>query len=100
MVYILLKCNYSACSLYIINSSDSREFWPCFNACVYRELDNNNFNGTLHIDNVANLRRRVSNGDKILYTGNLQILSIMSNDIMNVDDYSSSDITNITTFFM
>jgi hypothetical protein len=67
---------------------------------VYRELDNNNFNGTLHIDNVANLRRRVSNGDKILYTGNLQILSIMSNDIMNVDDYSSSDITNITTFFM
>jgi hypothetical protein len=67
---------------------------------VCRELDNNNFNGTLQIDNVANLRRRVSNGDKILYTGNLQILSIMSNDIMNVDDYSSSDITNITTFFM
>ncbi|CAM6029918.1 unnamed protein product [Sphagnum balticum] len=64
------------------------------------ELDNNNFNGTLHIDNVANLRRKVSNGDKILYTGNLQILSIMSNDIMNVDDYSSSDITNITTSFM
>ncbi len=65
-----------------------------------RELDNNNFNGTLQIDNVANLRRRVSNGDKVLYTGNLQILSIMSNDIMNVEDYSNSDITNITTIFM
>ncbi|KAH8944683.1 hypothetical protein BDL97_13G125800 [Sphagnum fallax] len=64
------------------------------------ELDNNNFNGTLHIDNVANLKRRVSNGDTILYNGNLQILSIMSNDILNVDDYSSSDITNITTFFI
>jgi hypothetical protein len=67
---------------------------------VCRELDNNNFNGTLQIDNVANLRRRVSNGDKVLYTGNLQILSIMSNDIMNVEDYSNSDITNITTIFM
>jgi len=65
-----------------------------------RELDNNNFNGTLHIDNVANLRRRVSNGDKVLYIGNLQILSIMSNDIMNIEDYSDSDITNITTIFM
>ncbi|CAK9870646.1 unnamed protein product [Sphagnum jensenii] len=29
------------------------------------ELDNNNFNGTLHKDNVANLRRRVSNGIKL-----------------------------------
>ncbi|CAM6078987.1 unnamed protein product [Sphagnum tenellum] len=64
------------------------------------ELDNNNFNGTLNIDNVANLRRVVSNGDKVFYTGNLQILSIMSNDIMNIEDYSDSDITNITTIFM
>jgi hypothetical protein len=67
---------------------------------VCRELDNNNFNGTLNIDNVANLRRVVSNGDKVFYTGNLQILSIMSNDIMNIEDYSDFDITNITTIFM
>jgi hypothetical protein len=67
---------------------------------VCRELDNNNFNGTLHIDNVANLRRRVSNGDEVLYTGNLQILSIMSNDLDNVEDYSDYDITDITTIFM
>ncbi len=65
-----------------------------------RELDNNNFNGTLYIDNVANLGRRVSNGDKVLYTGSLQILGIMSNDIQNVEDYSDFDITNITTIFM
>ncbi len=75
-------------------------YWPCSNACVCRELDNNNFNGTLHIDNVANLRRRVSNGDEVLYTGNLQILSIMSNDLDNVEDYSDYDITDITTIFM
>jgi hypothetical protein len=67
---------------------------------VCRELDNNNFNGTLYIDNVANLGRRVSNGDKVLYTGSLQILGIMSNDIQNVEDYSDFDITNITTIFM
>ncbi len=72
----------------------------CFNACVCRELDNNNFNGTLYIDDVANLGRRVLNGDKVLYMGSLQILSFMSNDITNVEDYSNSDITNITTIFM
>jgi hypothetical protein len=67
---------------------------------VCRELDNNNFNGTLYIDDVANLGRRVLNGDKVLYMGSLQILSFMSNDITNVEDYSNSDITNITTIFM
>jgi hypothetical protein len=49
---------------------------------------------------VANLRRRVSNGDEVLYTGNLQILSIISNDLDNVEDYSDYDITDITTIFM
>jgi predicted component of type VI protein secretion system len=59
------------------------------------ELDNNTFNGTLHINNITHLGNTLSNGNTTL-----QILSILFNNIINVDDYSPENITNITTVFM
>jgi hypothetical protein len=61
------------------------------------ELDNNTFNGTLHINNIGHLGNTLSNGST---TSHLQILSIQFNNIINVDGYSLENITSITTVFM
>jgi Leucine-rich repeat (LRR) protein len=59
------------------------------------ELDNNTFNGTLHINDIGHLGNTLSYGNT-----SLQILSIQFNNIINVDDYYPENITNITTVFM
>ncbi|CAK9866651.1 unnamed protein product, partial [Sphagnum jensenii] len=59
------------------------------------ELDNNTFNGTLHINDIGHLGNTLSYGS----TTSLQTLSIQFNNIINVDDYPEN-ITNITTVFM
>jgi hypothetical protein len=61
------------------------------------ELDNNTFDGTLHINEIPRLGNMLSNGSM---TNHLQILSIQFNNIINVDDYYPNNITNITTIFM
>ncbi|KAH8938145.1 hypothetical protein BDL97_16G067100 [Sphagnum fallax] len=61
------------------------------------ELDNNTFDGTLHINEIRRLGNTLSNGNT---TNHLQILSIQFNNIINVDDYYPNNITNITTIFM
>jgi hypothetical protein len=61
------------------------------------ELDYNTFNGTLHIKDIGRLGNTLSNGNM---TSHLQNLSIQFNNIINVDDYSPENITNITTVFM
>ncbi|KAH9537691.1 hypothetical protein CY35_16G066300 [Sphagnum magellanicum] len=61
------------------------------------ELDYNTFNGTLHINDIGRLGNILSNGNM---TSHLQILSIQFNNIINVDDYSPKNITNITIVFM
>jgi type IV secretory pathway component VirB8 len=54
-------------------------------------LDNNKFNGTLNIDNIQNLQRKLNHN--LVYIGNLQTLSIRSNNISGVN-FSISDIEN------
>ncbi|KAH9544895.1 hypothetical protein CY35_12G019900 [Sphagnum magellanicum] len=54
-------------------------------------LDNNKFNGTLNIDNIQNLQRKLNHN--MVYIGNLQTLSIISNNISGVN-FSISDIEN------
>ncbi|KAH9544893.1 hypothetical protein CY35_12G019700 [Sphagnum magellanicum] len=56
-------------------------------------LDNNQFNGTLNIDNIRNLRRKMSY-NSLIYTGHLQILSIISNNISSVN-FSIFDIETV-----
>jgi hypothetical protein len=53
-------------------------------------LDNNQFNGTLNIDHIQNLQRKLNH----IYTGHLQTLSIRSNNISGVN-ISNSDIENV-----
>ncbi|KAH9544877.1 hypothetical protein CY35_12G018800 [Sphagnum magellanicum] len=53
-------------------------------------LDNNQFNGTLNIDDIQNLQRKLNH----IYIGNLQTLSIRSNNISGVNS-SISDIANV-----
>ncbi|CAK9250073.1 unnamed protein product [Sphagnum jensenii] len=55
-------------------------------------LDNNQFNGTLNIDNILNLERKM-NRNSLIYTGHLQTLSIRFNNISDVN-FSISDIEN------
>jgi hypothetical protein len=56
-------------------------------------LDNNQFNGTLNIDNIQNLRRKMSY-NSLIYTGHLQILNIRSNNISSVN-FSIFDIETV-----
>jgi hypothetical protein len=56
-------------------------------------LDNNQFNGTLNIDNILNLERKM-NRNSLIYTGHLQTLSIKFNNISGVN-FSISDIENV-----
>ncbi|CAM6038040.1 unnamed protein product, partial [Sphagnum compactum] len=56
-------------------------------------LDNNQFNGTLNIDNIPNLERKM-NHNSWIYTGHLQTLNIRSNNISSVN-FSISDIENV-----
>jgi hypothetical protein len=56
-------------------------------------LDNNQFNGTLNIDNIQNLQRKM-NHNSLIYTGHLQTLNIRSNNISSVN-FSISDIENV-----
>jgi hypothetical protein len=55
-------------------------------------LNNNQFNGTLNIDHIPNLQRKLNHN--LIYIGNLQILSIQSNNISGVN-FSNSDIENV-----
>ncbi|CAK9258986.1 unnamed protein product [Sphagnum jensenii] len=56
-------------------------------------LDNNQFNGTLNIDNILNLERKM-NRNSLIYTGHLQTLSMRFNNISGVN-FSISDIENV-----
>ncbi|KAH8944984.1 hypothetical protein BDL97_12G015700 [Sphagnum fallax] len=56
-------------------------------------LDNNQFNGTLNIDNILNLERKMNHNSSI-HTGHLQTLSIRFNNISGVN-FSISDIENV-----
>ncbi|CAK9258985.1 unnamed protein product [Sphagnum jensenii] len=56
-------------------------------------LDNDQFNGTLNIDNILNLERKV-NHNSLIHTGHLQTLSIRFNNISDVN-FSISDIENV-----
>ncbi|CAM6039846.1 unnamed protein product [Sphagnum compactum] len=58
-------------------------------------LDNNQFNGTLNIDKITNLERKM-NHNSVIYTGHLQTLSIRSNNISGVN-FSISDIENVAS---
>jgi len=68
-----------------------------FNTCYFltngfRNLDNNNLNGTLYIGNISSLSRKLHNG---IIDGHLQSLSLTKNDISCVA-YNSSDIHDVT----
>jgi hypothetical protein len=58
-------------------------------------LDNNQFNGTLNIDKITNLERKIYY-NSVIYTGQLQTLSIRSNNISGVN-FSISDIENVAS---
>ncbi|KAH9544875.1 hypothetical protein CY35_12G018700 [Sphagnum magellanicum] len=58
-------------------------------------LDNNQFNGTLNIDEITNLERKL-NHTSVIYTGHLQTLSIRSNNISGVN-FSIFDIENVAS---
>ncbi len=90
MIIWFPKLNLVECYFCLVALLPSHDL--CF-TCICRELDNNNFNGTLHINDIGRLRNTLSNG-------NLKILSIEFNNIINVDDYSPDNITTITTVFM
>jgi hypothetical protein len=62
----------------------------------FRNLDNNNFNGTLYIGNISGLNRKLPNGT---IDGHLQSLNLTKTNISYVD-YNSSDITDVTTTIM
>jgi hypothetical protein len=62
----------------------------------FRNLDNNNFNGTLYIGNISGLSRKLPNGT---IDGHLQSLNLTKTNISYVD-YNSSDITDVTTTIM
>ncbi len=72
-----------------------------FNTCFsptngFRNVDDNNLNGTLYIGNISSLNRKLHNG---IIDGHLQSLSLMKNDISYVD-YNSSDIHDVTIAIM
>jgi hypothetical protein len=56
-------------------------------------LDNNQFNGILNIDQILNLKRKL-NPNSFIYYGQLQTLSIISNNISGVN-FSNSDIETV-----
>ncbi|CAK9882197.1 unnamed protein product, partial [Sphagnum jensenii] len=67
-----------------------------FNTCYFltngfRNLDNNNLNGTLYIGNISSLSRKLHNG---IIDGHIQSLSLTKNDISCVA-YNSSDIHDV-----
>jgi hypothetical protein len=94
MIIWFPKLNLVECYFCLVGLLPSHDL--CF-TCICRELDNNAFNGTLHINDIRRLRNTLSNGNT---SSHLQILSIQFNNIINVDDYDPDNITNITTIFM
>jgi hypothetical protein len=94
MIIWFPKLNLVECYFCLMELLPSHDL--CF-TCICRELDNNTFNGTLHINDIGRFGNTLSNGSK---TSHLQILSIQFNNIINVDGYSLENITNITTIFM
>jgi hypothetical protein len=93
MIICFPKLNLVECYFCLVELLPSHDL--CF-ICICRELDNNTFNGTLHINDIGHLGNTLSYGN----TTSLQILSIQFNNIINVDDYYPENITNITTVFM
>jgi hypothetical protein len=88
------KLNLVECYFCLVQLLPSHDL--CF-TCICRELDNNTFDGTLHINEIPRIGNTLSNDNT---TSHLQILSIQFNNINNVDDYYPNNITNITTIFM
>jgi len=92
MIICFPKLNLVECYFCLVELLPSHDL--CF-ICICRELDNNTFNGTLHINDIGHLGNTLSYGNT-----SLQSLSIQFNNIINVDDYYPENITNITTVFM
>jgi hypothetical protein len=63
---------------------------------AFRNLDNNNFSGTLIIDNIAGLITKFPIGNN---DGHLKYLKITNNHISNVE-YTSYDISEVITIIM
>jgi hypothetical protein len=93
MIIWFLKLNLVECYFCLVELLPSHDL--CF-TCICRELDSNTINGTLHINDIQRLGNTLSNSNT---TSHLQLLSIQFNNIINVDNYSLENITNITTVF-
>jgi hypothetical protein len=90
MIIWFPKLNLVECYFCLVELLPSHDL--CL-TCICRELNNNAINGTLDINGIRHLGNTLLNG-------NLQILSIQFNNIINVDGYSPENITTITTVFM
>lgn len=90
MIIWFPKLNLVECYFCLVELLPSHDL--CF-TCICRELDNNTFNGTLHINDIGRLGNTLLNG-------HLRNLSIQFNNIINVDGYSPENITNFTIVFM